>query len=154
MAGRGDPVAHAGGDPGRFGSKLRLQFVLLRDETQQDRPCGEQQVADFRHADRIDDLAAVATLHDQAGPAQDGQLLGEVARLDLDPVKQLVDGVVALAQQLQDADPCRVAERAEELGLGLVERNGHAWASIESRKCVVSHMNESSCTTRVCSGPM
>ena len=35
------------------------------------------------------------------------------------------DGVVALGEQLQDADARGVPERAEELGLGLVQRDGH-----------------------------
>ncbi|GGR64172.1 hypothetical protein GCM10010251_96010 [Streptomyces aurantiogriseus] len=33
--------------------------------------------------------------------------------------------MLALTQQLQDADPGRVAERLEELGLQLVQRRAH-----------------------------
>ncbi len=67
-----------------------------------------------------------ALLGDEPGPTQDGQLLREVAGFDIDGVEQLMDRVVAFAEQLQDADPGRVAEGPEELRLGLVQRANHA----------------------------
>jgi hypothetical protein len=69
----------------------------------------------------------VAPLDDQPGPPQDRQLLAQVARLDVDLVEELVNGMVALAEELEDADPGGVAEGPEEFRLGLVEGSGHPW---------------------------
>jgi len=66
--------------------------------------------------------------HD-AGAAQDPELLGEGARLDLDGGKQLVDRVIPFAQQLQHADPDRVTDVAEQRCLGFVQRDGHSDSS-------------------------
>jgi hypothetical protein len=41
-----------------------------------------------------------------------------------------VHGVVALGQQLEDADAGRVAEGPEELGLGLVQRNAQLFTTL------------------------
>ncbi len=74
------------------------------------------------HGDGIGHLSVIPTRHDEQGAAQDGQLLGQVARLDVDLREQLVDGMLALAEQLEDPDPGRVSEGSEKFGLRLIER--------------------------------
>ena len=64
-------------------------------------------------------------MDDEARPTEDGQLLGQVAGLDLDLVEQLMDGVVPFAQELEDADPRGMAEGPKELGLGLIQGYRH-----------------------------
>ncbi len=67
----------------------------------------------------------VAPLDDQAGAAENGKLLREIAGLDLDGVEQLVDRVIPLAEQLQNPDAGGVAEGPEELRFGLVQGSRH-----------------------------
>ena len=76
--GRHESVAHAVAPSVR---SWAFKLVLVRDEAEQDRPSREQQVPDLGDADRVDDFAAGPPLHDQAGAAQHGELLGQVARL-------------------------------------------------------------------------
>jgi len=87
-----------------------------------------EQVAHGGQGEAVDHLPTLAALGDQAAQAQDGELVGQARGLDVDRGEQLVDGPVALGQQLEDADAGRVAERSEELGLGLVQRNRHVIA--------------------------
>jgi hypothetical protein len=51
--------------------------------------------------------------------------MGQVARLDVDLGQEFVHGVLPLAEQLQNPDPRRMAQRAEEVRLGLIERSCH-----------------------------
>ena len=53
-------------------------------------------------------------------------------------VMQLVHGVIALAQKLEDPDPGRVAQGAEELGLRLVQRHTHGDAPLN---CVLAQFH-------------
>ena len=85
--------------------------------TSRSRVCGDH--------DRVDDLAAQALLADQPRAAQDGQLLGQAAGLRRDLDQELMDGVVPFAEQLQHADPYRVPQRPEQVGLRLVQGHRH-----------------------------
>jgi hypothetical protein len=51
--------------------------------------------------------------------------MGQVARLDLDLCEEFVHCVLPLAEQFQNPDPRRMAQRAEEVRLGLIERSRH-----------------------------
>ena len=110
----------------RWDGADRLVVGLDVDQLAQDPAGDEQQLAHLRSAHGVDDLAALAPGDHQRRVSKDGELLGEAARLDGDRGQQLVHRVVALGQQLEDADAPRVAEGFEELGLGLVQRYGHA----------------------------
>ena len=60
--------------------------------------------------------AHLAALHD-AAPPQSGQMLRGAARIELQRGLQLTHGLVAVAQQLEDAHPGGMAENREEVGL-------------------------------------
>lgn len=54
---------------------------------------------------------------DEAAPAQAGEMVGDLGLWDREPLGELADGEFALAaEQLEDAQPGRVAEAAEVLG--------------------------------------
>ncbi len=90
----------------------------------------EQEVADLGDADSVDDLGLLpARVHQSAG-LQDGELLGEVAGLDVDRLEEFVDGVVSFAQQLQHADACGVTQLLEQIGLGLVHGHAHSASTL------------------------
>jgi len=117
------PRHRSAGSPADARLQIGLQSVLVLDQDEQDRASRKEQVPNGRDADRVPHLSALAMLGDQARPTEDGELLAEIARLDLDPVEQLVDRMIPLAQELQDANPGRMPESPEEFSLGLVERN-------------------------------
>ena len=89
------------------GCSSLAQVLLLGEQSQQDLAATSSRSRISRDADRVHHRGPVPTLADQTGAAQHRQLLGQVARLDLDLRKQLVHGVVALAEQLQHPDPAR-----------------------------------------------
>lgn len=101
------------------------QLILVGEDRAQDVSAGAQQIFGGRDDDRIDHLAPHSTLAHEAGAPEDGELLREAAWLELDGGQEFVDGVVALGEQLQHPDPRGVAQGAEELGLGLIERDRH-----------------------------
>ena len=101
---------------------------------------GARLVASPRHADVV--LVTGVVTHNMSEPlrhearsSQHRELLRQVAGLDHDLLQQLVHRMVALGQELEDADPGRVAQRSEQLGLGLVERYDHR--SLASSQCVI-----------------
>src|SRR5690348_1445735 len=100
---------------GSRSGQRRLQRQLVVQELDEDRAGCLQQVAYLGNADRVADLSAGPGLRHQPRPAEDAQLLGQVALLDVDLAEKLVHGTVALAQQLEHADARGVPEGAEEV---------------------------------------
>jgi len=103
---------------GALRGELRLEVRLLVDEADEDAARSLEQVAYLWHADLVDDFARPATLPDEPGTPQDGKLLGQVGRLDVDLVEQFVNSVLAFADELEDPDPRRMSQGPEEFGLG------------------------------------
>jgi hypothetical protein len=68
-----------------------------------------------------------------------------IACLDVELVKQIRQGLGVVLEQLEDPDADRMTERAEQLGLGLVQPDGHSspprqsidkfWLSILTELC-------------------
>jgi hypothetical protein len=101
------------------------ELTLVGGPALQDLTRGDQQVAYDGKRERVDHFAAFSALMHQAVLAEDGQLVRQAGSLDVDGSPQLMDGFVAIGQQLEQADPGWVPERSEEVGLGSVKGDGH-----------------------------
>src|SRR6266540_1852227 len=106
----------------------------LVEQLGQDPPRGPHQLRDVTAGERVDDGRTLAAGGDDARPPEHRELLGQAGRLDLDLGEQVPDRHRPVLQEFQHPDPDRVAEHPEELGLGLVERNGHYDRSCSSSR--------------------
>ena len=71
----------------------------------------------------------LAAALDEALLAEGGELLRGAARVEIQTPLQVADRALAVAQQLEQTDPRRVAERAEELGLERIDRRARGLVS-------------------------
>jgi len=99
---------------------------LVRGPSLEDLASSDEQVAHSGNGEGVDHFAGFSTLMHQPVLAQDRQLMRQARCLDVYDGPELVDGFVAVGQQFKEADPGRVPERSEEVGLGTVEREGHS----------------------------
>jgi hypothetical protein len=67
----------------------------------------------------VDDVAALLAGLDDAGVAEDGEVVRDVDQNDLQAVGQLRDAVRPVAQAADDAQPARVGQGGEEFGAPL-----------------------------------
>jgi hypothetical protein len=89
-----------------------------------------QQGGDLRIAHPVaDGRALLATAHDVLG-SQDGELLGDDRLLHVERALQLEHAALAADEQLQDADPERMGQRLEELGLERLQLSGERRAHV------------------------
>lgn len=110
------------------------EFALAGQEFGEDTAGRAQEFGDVTTGKRIVDGRAVARRDDDSGTAQDRELLGQVGRLDVDLGEEFAYGHRTALQELQNADPDRVSEHAEELGFRLVQ--GYLHAHERSRRCL------------------
>ncbi len=71
---------------------------------------------DSRIADAVVHDTVLATRVDEPAPAQTCEVVGHLRLRDAEGARQLADGVLTLAEQLEDPDPRRVAQTPEVLG--------------------------------------
>ena len=83
----------------------------------EDPPGDVEQIADERVTQRVMRGGAVAAHGDDAVVAKDGELLRDEGLVEVQELLELVDGVAAPAEDLEQPDAHGVGERAEEAGL-------------------------------------
>lgn len=75
--------------------------------------------------DPVVDGAMVAAALDEAAPTKTGEVIGHLRLCEPEPRDELTDGELALLlEQLEDAQPGRVAEATEVLGDEVCPRRG------------------------------
>ena len=91
--------------------------------------------------DPVVDVVALLAAGDHPGVGEHGQVLGDVLLAGAELLGERVDAQLAVAQQVEDAHPGRVAERAEaagdQLGQVLGERMGDHLLLYPSNSLVV-----------------
>src|SRR5450631_292119 len=107
------------------GLQIPQQIHLVGEQPGEHLAGKQQQLGHVFGGDRVDHVVPLLAGHHHAGPAQDGELLGQVRGLEPELGHQLANRVLTLGQQLQDSNSCRVSQRLEELGLQLVDRFRH-----------------------------
>lgn len=130
---RSEPDALGADQPGEgstraAGAQLAQQAFTVREQVGEKTASRAHQVVDVRRTERVEDGRPFPRGDDDSRAAKHGELLGEVRGLDLDLGQQLVDGTRASLKQLEDANPNRVPEGAEELGFRLVQLDRHSGA--------------------------
>lgn len=95
---------------------LQQRPVLLQPRRQHG-PREFEQLEHARISDAVVDVRAVPPACDETLLAQCGEMLRRAAGVQAECRLQRADGLLALAQELQQSDPGRAAECAEELGL-------------------------------------
>ena len=88
-----------------------------------------EELEEHRLADRVEDVRASLAGLDEVCTTHETELLREVRCLDADFRDEFADWPLTVSEDLKDADPCRVAERLEELGLHLVDGSRHLCGS-------------------------
>jgi len=79
-----------------------------------------EKLGDERVAQPIEDEAAGAPVLDDAGAAEDPELLGGCRRFHLERSEQVLHAHLAITQELEHAQPQRMSERLEERSLKAV----------------------------------
>src|SRR5690554_1551771 len=97
----------------------RERFLEVRLEVASHRV---EDVDEERIAERVEDLASLLAVRHEALPAEHGEVLREVRRLDADRLDDRTDGLLSVAETLRDVDARRVCERLEDFGLEAPER--------------------------------
>ena len=100
--------------------RLELDDVRLEDLSG-----NIQQLGDLTIAKSVKDDVALPARVDQVLHSKDGQLLRYRRAFGRQGELQLGDAPFAVAEELEDADPSRMGERLEELGLKALQRTRH-----------------------------
>lgn len=114
-----------GGMLGECGQRLRIVDALAvgADDLEQQLPGDREHFGGASIGQAIVDVAGTALGHDEAVPAQHGQVLGEVRGLEPGFFSEARDAdLIGIRKQLEDADAERMGQPFEEVRLHLVER--------------------------------
>ena len=101
-------------DSGLVGVEAGAQVVEVAHE---EATAGVEDLPDVRVADPVEDAGAGLASFDETPGAEDGELLGDEGRVDLEVGLEVGDARLAVAEKLEDADAGWVAQGLEQLGL-------------------------------------
>lgn len=96
---------------------LQIGHLICEDTT-----ADIEELGDERVAQPIEDEAAGPPALDDAGAAEDPELLGGCRRFHLELSEQVLHAHLAITQELEHAQPERMSHRLEEHGLEAVKR--------------------------------
>lgn len=110
--------------PAGLALQLAKESARTHELIVEDPACDLEQLADHGVADRVADREAFLPGRDDPLVAQHGQLLGDDGLVEGERLLELLHGTPSAHQDLEDANPGGMRERAEELRLEGLERPG------------------------------